>query len=279
MKTIKKIIVCILSIILVNLVLALTSSICVSNLITTNLIKEGIKQQILTENYLDKANDSRVNISNENINALLEKEEVKELIDKYIDTTMSALTENKEVDINIEQDIMNLIKNNKDLIEQEINHEITDEMINNIETKLKENNINNKFKEIVSPSNTPIPETAKSVLKVYNYFTSNKFRMIVLTLIILDLILIAMTEGSLYKWLKPLGISTTISGLGLITMIVILRRIAVQFLNISILNPKNTYITGGLMITVGIILIIIKEYIASREKKEEKNHEISQVSQ
>jgi len=54
MKTIKKIIVCILSIILVNLVLALTSSICVSNLITTNLIKEGIKQQILTENYLDK---------------------------------------------------------------------------------------------------------------------------------------------------------------------------------------------------------------------------------
>ena len=114
--------------------------------------------------------------------------------------------------------------------------------------------------------------------KTYTYIVSNNFRLILIGGIVLDLLLIALVQWSLYNWMSTFGKALSTSGLTLIILYFIMNKIietllAEQTITLNIDTSKVLYM-GIITIIVGILLIVIKHIIDNIIKNKKDNMEI-----
>ena len=191
MKFIKNMLIGFLNILLINLIFVFVISLNLKSIITDGIIKETIKQQITTNEYQEEAN--KIVTDNEQINKILESKEVQDLIDKYLDVTINGVLDEKDIsNIEIEKDMLDFLKENKEVLEKEVGIEITDEMISKTEEQLESRDLSKVFEQTINNTKNNLPEEAKVVLKGYNFLISLKFRIIILIAMIIDLLLIAL---------------------------------------------------------------------------------------
>lgn len=278
MKIIKNILIGLLNLLLINLLTIFVISLNLKTIITDGVIKETIKQQVTAKTYQEEL--PKVITDDERINKILESEEIQDLIDKYLDIVFDGLIdENNLNEIELEKDMLDYLKENKSILEKEVGTEITDEMIETVEEQMESKELSKVFKQSISNTSKSMPQEVKTVIKGYNFLISLKFKIIVLFLILIDLLLIAIINQSFYKWLKSLGVSSIISGCGIIFLALSVNLLVTTLSELSYFNINPLLINGCGLLIIGILMIILKLIIDKKIKtaKDEEN-EISKIS-
>lgn len=276
MKILKTIAVVLLNLILFNLLMVFAISLNLESMVKDGILKEIIKEEFLNDEI--KSNSSEITTDNEKINELLERPETQEIVDKYLDITIDSLTdENKVSEVEIEKDMIKFLKENKELVKEKLDVEVTDEMINSVEKELENKELSTVFKKSLTNAKETMPKEAKLILQAYNYLISLKFKLIIALFILIDILLIALLQSSVYKWLSSLGGSVVISGIGLLIMSLIVKIVVTSFSNFKGFNLNSLTTTGFILIAIGIILIIVKKLLDKKSVKEDV-HEVSEIS-
>ena len=281
----RKFLIGLLVFILINIIGLLILSFTLKSILIDGVIKEVIVQQIdlpifeksnyqyrseiVTDENIDKVtNDERVK-------ELLKSKEVSELIDKYLDIIVEGLIDEDSLDeIEIEEDIFNYLENNKDKLEKITGHEITQEMLDETKEKLKETDIDNRIKESVKTTSKYMPEETRSVLKGYKFLVSFKFKIILFLIMIIDIVLIALLQKSLYKWIKLFAISLTTNGIFAIIVSGIVYFIVYTLTKIKF-NTQSLLITGIVITIIGIIMQIVYNIVTKKLENNEIKEEVN----
>lgn len=279
MKFLKNTVIGILNFLLINLLMVLIISLNLKSIITDGIIKETIKQQITASTYQEAL--PKIKTDDERINQILESKEVQELLDKYLDATINGVIDEESInDIELEKDMLDYLRENKETLEKVIGVEITDEMIDKTEEQMESKELSKIFKQTISNTNKNLPEEAKVVLKGYNFLISTKFKIIVIILILVDLLLVALIQKSVYRWLKSLGISAIVSGIGILIMSIVVNLIVTKLTFLTSFNVSPLIISSIVLIVLGIFSIIVKIIIDKQiTKKKEDEYEVPQVSE
>ena len=263
MSFFKKMLLGLLALILINLIGLEIISFNLKSILIDGVIKETIMVQLTSKDYNEpkyKIPEEEINkiTDNEQIRELLNSKEVQELLEKYLDQVVNDLTYEENIDdINLEQDMLEFLNNNKSTIEELVGKEITEDMIKDATDQLDTKDLSNSYKQTIINARSNMSDSEKMVLKGYSILISNKLRIIVFILIVLDLLLIALIQKSVYKWIKILGASLLISGIGSIIISFVVKIIVKSLASIDSFNMGNLLNSGIIISIVGILILII----------------------
>lgn len=275
MKIIKKIIIALLNILLIDLIIILVLNCTIKKLLVDELLIESFKQNnpLISENV---SNNSPFIINNKVLEKTLEDEEVKEMLSEFIDDVISNISKEEQENINIEElekKVIEYTKEHKKELEEKTGVEITDEMINEASKLLNDGDVKKSFEQEINNYKNNITKEEKMALKFYNFITSKDLRTILIILIIVNILLIAILQKSIYKWIKNLSRAMYISGLSIVILGLAIKYL-ISTLTLLVINPKEIFIIGISLIVFGLLINIVYRIMEKYYIKENK-HEIS----
>lgn len=203
---------------------------------------------------------------------LTENEEISAIMDKYGNRIIKDLSEEEIKNIDISEDIATIVYENKEILENAVGEEISDEEINQaIEEIEKENNLNDMYQEVIMEAKESMPSETKAMIDGYNNITSNQFIIIALAISIVSIIIIACLKKPYYKWIVNVAIAGIVASL----FIALIGSCIALFLNLVIDSLEATIhisstpmlLTAGIMLAISIILIIINNILDNNAKK------------
>lgn len=291
MKILKSILTSFLTLILTLLISVLIVSITFKDLLIEDILYEGFKSTIINKDYKEKnttlddiITEDGVITDNDFVNEILESPEIKELVNKYLDKIITTIAdENVSVDelneFNLNQDMINYIKENKEVLSEKTGIEITDEMIEEASEKIEEIDTKKIVKQTVENVRNNLSSQEKQLLKAYNFITSSSLKIYLIIGIIITMLLIAIIKKSLYKWIRNLSNAMILAGIATLIMskgleIIISKMIQVQ----EIIKLESMSTLSMKVLICGVIVYIIYKLISIFIVKENKN-EVSKVSE
>lgn len=277
MKIIKKILILILTIININIVVSLIVSFNFQKVIVDGVVKETFKSAISSNNYKEpniQINESAtsskdlVTTSDERINKILESDAIQELIQDYMNKTLKSLDNPEELEnIDFEQDVINYLKENKDVIETSSGVEITDEMLNETKENLEARDFNKLVKQKIRNTSNNMTQQEKKVLKIYSFIISKKFKAFLGLLFLINSVIITILINPKHKVINNIGLSLLIGGLETIIMSFVLKLIIINYTNLTNFNI-GSLINCSLIITIiGLIVILVYNSIVKLMKR------------
>lgn len=277
MKIIKKILILILTIININIVVSLIVSFNFQKVIVDGVVKETFKSAISSNNYKEpniQINESAtsskdlVTTSDERINKILESDAIQELIQDYMDKTLKSLDNPEELEnMDFEQDVINYLKENKDVIETSSGVEITDEMLNETKENLEARDFNKLVKQKIRNTSNNMTQQEKKVLKIYSFIISKKFKVFLGLLFLINSVIITILINPKHKVINNIGLSLLIGGLETIIMSYVLKLIIINYTNLTNFNI-GSLINCSLIITIiGLIVILVYNSIVKLMKR------------
>lgn len=277
MKVIKKILIVILTIININIVVSLIVSFNFQKVIVDGVVKETFKSAISSNNYKEpniQINESAtsskdlVTTSDERINKILESDAIQELIQDYMNKTLKSLDNPEELEnIDFEQDVINYLKENKDVIETSSGVEITDEMLNETKENLEARDFNKLVKQKIRNTSNNMTQQEKKVLKIYSFIISKKFKAFLGLLFLINSVIITILINPKHKVITNIGLSLLIGGLETIIMSFVLKLIIINYTNLTNFNI-GSLINYSLIITIiGLIVILVYNSIVKLMKR------------
>lgn len=277
MKWIKKITIAFLVLLLINLISILVISFNLKKILVDGIIKETITTQItkkdqkesnfiITEETLDQITDD------ERIKELLNTKEVNDLLNKYLDLTIDSIIDESKLDeIEIERDMMNFLEKNKSSLEDLIGAEITEEAIENTRIQMESGDWSRSYKQSIKNTSRSVTKTEKTVLVGYKFFISAKFKIIITSLIVLDVILIMIIEKSWIKLIKRIIDAVIISSISLILMSIVIQIIVRKIADFPSFQMASLLNTSIILFIASILLRLLYAIILKKTKKEEEN--------
>ena len=271
MKIIKKIIIALLSILLIDLIIILVLNCTIKKLLVDELLIESFKQNnpLISENV---SNNSPFIINNKVLEETLQDDEVKEILGKFIDDVISNISKEEQENINIEElekKVIEYTKEHKKELEEKTGVEITDEMINEASKLLNDGDVKKSFEQEINNYKNNITKEEKMALKFYNFITSKDLRTIIIILIIVNILLIAILQKSIYKWIKNLSRAMYISGLSIVILGLAIKYL-ISTLTLLVINPKEIFIIGISLIVFGLLINIVYRIMEKYYIKENK---------
>ena len=267
MKIFKKIVLGLLNLILFSLVFMLVFSFSLKNFFSEAFFSSLVREKLSSELTSDLEEDSK-------IKEVLESKEANEFIDDYINKTLDGIVDTSSLsDINMGDDLLTFIKENKSRLEEEIGASIPMDKVEELLQSDSYKKLESSYRESVKEVSYSVPESQKKLIKLYNFILSVKFKIIVSILMIIILILMALLEKSLYKWLKYLGVAAILSGVFIGIMIVI-ARIGVDYITESTSYNINfsfdhMLVCGAATFIIGIVIYIIYKIGDNISRKKE----------
>lgn len=277
MKIIKKILIVILTIININIVVSLIVSFNFQKVIVDGVVKETFKSAISSNSYKEpniQINESAtsskdlVTTSDERINKILESDAIQELIQDYMNKTLKSLDNPEELEnIDFEQDVINYLKENKDVIETSSGVEITDEMLNETKENLEARDFNKLVKQKIRNTSNNMTQQEKKVLKIYSFIISKKFKVFLGLLFLINSVIITILINPKHKVINNIGLSLLIGGLETTIMSFVLKLIIINYTNLTNFNI-GSLINCSLIITIiGLIVILVYNSIVKLMKR------------
>ena len=177
-----------------------------------------------------------------------------------------------EEDINLEEDIRNLLVENKDILGEAVGQEITEETIDQaIEEVSKEQDLNEQYKEIIEKTRNELPAESKIMIDSYNNMTSNEFIIILSVISVVAIIIIALLKKPYYKWIVNIGIAGIISALFIsligACMALILNLVIESMEATMTISATPMLIIAGIMLVVSILLLVINAVLDNNKGK------------
>lgn len=271
MKIIKKIIIALLNILLIDLIIILVLNCTIKKLLVDELLIESFKQNnpLISENV---SNNSPFIINNKVLEKTLEDEEVKEMLSEFIDDVINSISKEEQENINIEElekKVIEYTKEHRKELEDKTGVEITDEMINEASKLLDDGDVKKSFEQEINNYKNNITKEEKMALKFYNFITSKDLRTIIIILIIVNILLIAILQKSIYKWIKNLSRAMYISGLSIVILGLAIKYL-ISTLTLLVINPKEIFIIGISLIVFGLLINIVYRIMEKYYIKENK---------
>lgn len=284
MKVIKKILIALLVLVLIDIIFALAISFNLKKVLINGVIKETIIESIVprqknTENNIITEEQIKEITDDPRIQEILNSPEVQDLLEKYLDTTVEGLIDINNIDeVALEQDMVEFLKDNREVLEEKAGKEITDEMIDNAYQQMEGRDMSRAYMQSLENASKNMTTTEKNVLKGYKFLVSKKFRIILFVVMIIDLLLIALLQKSFYKWIKTLGKSMIVSGVGVLISSYISKLIVMGVASFSNFDISSLITTGVIITGSGIAIVIIYKIVLKILKKKDDKDEISTVS-
>lgn len=250
MKTLRKIFIFLLEVVLVCLMVVFILSFSVRDAVVKqmkNVTVENVREEIIS--------DVDSNINDESFNELVNNTEADALIQKYIDLLISGMAGNNiDSDINIDKDVITFIDNNKELLKEKLG--VSDEQLEEFKKSENLKKANDYFKEKVQEGN----ESNKSVVttfRIYNNLISDSLRIILAISIIVLIVIIGILKNSLLSLIKVVGIDLVITAILSILIVTILNFIIISVADLAItVNYSYGLIYGIVALVIGIIMIV-----------------------
>lgn len=250
MKTLRKIFIVLLEVVLVCLMVVFILSFSVRDAVVKqmkNVTVENVREEIIS--------DVDSNINDESFNELVNNTEADALIQKYIDLLISGMAGNNiDSDINIDEDVITFIDNNKDLLKEKLG--VSDEQLEEFKKSENLKKANDYFKEKVQEGN----ESNKSVVttfRIYNNLISDSLRIILAISIIVLIVIIGILKNSLLSLIKVVGIDLVITAILSILVVTVLNFIIISVDDLAItVNYSYGLIYGIVALVIGIIMIV-----------------------
>lgn len=250
MKTLRKIFIVLLEVVLVCLMVVFILSFSVRDAVVKqmkNVTVENVREEIIS--------DVDSNINDESFNELVNNTEADALIQKYIDLLISGMSGNNiDSDINIDEDVITFIDNNKELLKEKLG--VSDEQLEEFKKSENLKKANDYFKEKVQEGN----ESNKSVVttfRIYNNLISDSLRIILAISIIVLIVIIGILKNSLLSLIKMVGIDLVITAILSILIVTILNFIIISVADLAItVNYSYGLIYGIVALVIGIIMIV-----------------------
>ncbi len=250
MKTLRKIFIVLLEVVLVCLMVVFILSFSVRDAVVKqmkNVTIENVREEIIS--------DVDSNINEESFNELVNNTEADALIQKYIDLLISGMAGNNiDSDINIDEDVITFIDNNKDLLKEKLG--VSDEQLEEFKKSENLKKANDYFKEKVQEGN----ESNKSVVttfRIYNNLISDSLRIILAISIIVLIVIIGILKNSLLSLIKVVGIDLVITAILSILIVTILNFIIISVADLAFtVNYSYGLIYGIVALVIGIIMIV-----------------------
>lgn len=250
MKTLRKIFIVLLEVVLVCLMVVFILSFSVRDAVVKqmkNVTIENVREEIIS--------DVDSNINEESFNELVNNTEADALIQKYIDLLISGMAGNNiDSDINIDKDVITFIDNNKELLKEKLG--VSDEQLEEFKKSENLKKANDYFKEKVQEGN----ESNKSVVttfRIYNNLISDSLRIILAISIIILIVIIGILKNSLLSLIKVVGIDLVITAILSILIVTVLNFIIISVADLAItVNYSYGLIYGIVALVIGIIMIV-----------------------
>lgn len=234
-------------------------------------ISDNLKENMKSEEVFDLTEEEQQALEEEFEN----NESLQEFVNKYKNQILKDINSsevNKE-DINFEEDVRQLLLDNKELIEKTTGKTLTDEEYEElIDKELEKENLNIAYEQIVSGAKQGLNEDEQQVLQGYQTLTSEEFIIIASIISVVAIIIIALLKKPYYKWIVNLSIAGIVSAL-LISLVASALALVINTVltsnNLSYLvSASPMLITSGIMILVSIILLILNKVLDhTRSKK------------
>lgn len=206
-------------------------------------------------------------------------EEIDAFVEKYSNRLLQDLSKENINDVDLEEDIRNILHGNKDMLEEALGKEITDEQLDKAldEAFDTTDDVDNTYyQQIIKDAQDEMPAEAQTMIDGYNTITSNEFIIITTIVSVVAIIIIALLKKPYYKWIVNVGIAGIISALFIALIggsISLLFNLIIKSMNTTMtISAFPMLITAGIMLVVSIILIIINSVLDS---KKEKKHAVS----
>ena len=271
---------------ILTFVLVLTFTLIPTTIFLEKTIKEDILRKVMTKQVATKtvevitSTDEKIdNSTKDKIKDKIENnEEFQSVVNKYSDKILQDITENNIDDVNIKEDVIKIIEENKQIIEQDLDKKIDNQEIEDIVDKLDEElDLNSTYKKTIIKTKNELPKEAKKVLKIYNIITDNNTLYLLIGLSILNIIIITVLKKPHFKSLTNISVAGIISSIDTSILIVIIGLIfnmAIE--NIEYLKPisvVNALIIELIIFIISIVLLIINSIINKKYKssKDVKN--------
>ena len=256
----------------------------------------GVSTNIVDKNFIvdnKKANDSKIKVeryltleelvSSSEYKELLKDKGVQKILQKYIDSAIAGVVDpNSLEDVNLEEDLINYLIENKDELKRKYNIDVSDEDIKKMQEDGTFKDIKDNYIKSVETASASLSKFQKSLIKAYTFLCSSTFKIIMIVLIVLDLILISILERSLYKWLNILGINLVTCGILNIILGLILHfsiSSIVARLNLGLrFNMLRISLVGLIAAIIGGIYMLIYFVIKKLLEKNESDDLYDEVS-
>ena len=205
---------------------------------------------------------------------------VKDLASEFVDEVLNDITTGETSDFDVGKKVVDFVVEHQKELEEVIGQPIPIDKLEEFAESEEVKNFNEQYKTVISTVSGQIPAPIKNIINTIERFISKEFRIGCLIVGGILLVLIALLQWSLYKWIRTLGNNilwlnvmyfiTSLFG-GIISNMIS----AVAGLNAAFEFGKVTTtsaVAGG----VGIILLIIYAIISKNVKKGELKNAISQ---
>ena len=271
---------------ILTFILVLTFTLIPTTIFLEKRIKEDILRKVMTKQVATKtvevitSTDEKIdNSTKDKIKDKIENnEEFQSVVNKYSDKILQDITENNTDDVNIKEDVIKIIEENKQIIEQDLDTKIDNQEIEDIVDKLDEElDLNSTYKKTIIKTKNELPKEAKKVLKIYNIITDNNTLYLLIGLSILNIVIITVLKKPHFKSLTNISVAGIISSIDtsiLIVIIGLIFNLAIE--NIEYLKPisvVNSLIIELIIFIISIVLLIINSIINKKYKssKDVKN--------
>lgn len=245
----------------------------------------GLKSNVTDTIFVEKNNndDSSVKVERNftmeelfespEYKALLENKEVQELIDKYVDSAISGVADPDSLNnVDLGEDIINFIIENKEVLEKEYNITISDEDISSMRESEEFNSLTDDFIENIKTASEELSNTQKKLIKAYNFVCGTGFKIVLFILIILDIVLISILQKSLIKWIKTIGANLLSSGILTIILGLVLHfsiNSIVKKLDINLqFDFLKISLIGLIASIIGVIFIVVYHFVKKKENSD-----------
>lgn len=270
MKIFKGFLVTLLANVIVICICCLIVSFTANKIFMDSFVKEIVRNELVV------SVSNEFNVTPDQAEGLFEKEETKQLIDKYTELTMNGfMGEDSIRDIELGEDLLQYVKENREYLEEQLDIVITDQMIQDLEDSEEYKQLTDMYKKIVVEGKTNMSSEDQGLIDAYSFVISWKFQLMLVVIIAVILLFVALIQKSYYRWIRVLGISsiigavlTSILALGLKLIV----QYAIQDMNMNFNFNISPMIIGCILAgVIGILFIVLFVVIQKSQVKREEN--------
>ena len=283
MKIIKKILIGLLNIILIDLIVLLIINLSLKSFIIKDIVIESVKSDNQLININNNGNvpennteEEPIITNNKVIQEILEDEEMQEYLSDFIDDLVENMSEEEMENISTEElqkKVTEYLKKHKEELSEKTGVEITDEMIDESNEMLSDVDVQKSIDQQISNYKNNLTKEEKIALKAFNFINSEKLRLIIIISILLDILIIALLQKSIYKWIKNLSYAMFISGLSIVILITSIKYFVSRITNV-VINTESILTLGIITLVFGIIILIVYK-IMTKHYIKENEYEVS----
>lgn len=244
--------------------------------VITNVIKNSIAEQYLTNN-IDKLSEEDQKKIEDFLNDNASDEIINILMDNYINyqSDENYVIPQKDVDT-----IKNYVKAHEDLIKQVSDEDVNiDEILNEITVE----NIHKTVKEDIGELDD-LPSGVDSVIKSYKNITVGPIKLILALIIIVCILLLMLISWSIIKWMKATGICFITNGVLIILLFIVIdgiKDLIIKSIDLGIfvdnMSFTNILIIGLTELILGIALVITHKILIKKNIKSTSDENVQKA--